>query len=523
MLYDNEILDRLYDKAKDPHDADKIAVQQVDGICLTYAELMSKVDNLANNLVGCGFVANDRALLLVRPGVDTMILVLGIVRAGGTVIIGDIAMGKEVFESRVRTAQPTWVFVESILLFLQQWDWLRRLVKRHGLDVPEIGNLGNVQVVNVGNIPFLGDMNLRKLTDNSTRTGTTLPRDLDSDLMIVFTSGTTGQPKGVVHTLGSTLATLKRVKQYLQLTEDDVLYSYALHLTIPVLLAGGKAVLPAKNNSAQQTLASYRKYGITKTFDVPATMQQIVDILAQQNGRFPQTLRTILLGAAPVFPDFLTRLRHYTHADLRIYAIYGMTEMLPACAVSLDEKLAFDPKQGDLIGAPLEGVHYRLAHDGELILHGDGLYDRYLGQDRVTEHATGDIATDVEGQLVLLGRKKDMIIRGNYNVYPLLFEPTINALDGVRDCAMVGVYNPAKADENIVLFVEGSINEQHLRAALLTGDYSIDRYAQPDHIIYTDIPRSGRSNKIDRQALRVLAQDRLGIKPSASSPQAIIS
>ncbi|MEM9954619.1 MAG: class I adenylate-forming enzyme family protein [Chloroflexota bacterium] len=511
MLYDNDILNGLYDKAHHPDYAERIAVQQVDGVRLTYAELMHKVDNLAKNLIARGFVAGDRALLLVRPSVDTMILVLGIVRAGGAVIIGDIAMGKDVFESRVRTAQPKWVFAESILLLLQQWSWLRGIAKGRGLDVPEMNNLGAVTVINVGNIPFLGNVNLSKLTNDSDMNSTTQRRDPSSDLMIIFTSGTTGQPKGVVHTLASTIATLNRVRQYLALTEHDVLYTYALHLTIPVLSAGGKAVLPSTNNSPEKTLNAYQDYGITKTFDVPANIQQLLTILHERGETLPNTLQTILLGAAPVFPDLLARLQQFAHDNLRVYAIYGMTEMLPACAVSLEDKLTFNPTQGDIIGTPLDGVNYRLADDGELILSGDGLYDRYLGQTPVSEHLTGDIATEIDGHLVLLGRKKDMIIRGNYNVYPLLFEPTIRQIDNVQDCAMVGVYNPAKADEDIILFIDGDISESNLRKALLTGTHSIDQYAHPDYIIYMQIPRSGRSDKIDRQALRQLAHEQLDI------------
>ncbi|MEL6310067.1 MAG: class I adenylate-forming enzyme family protein, partial [Chloroflexota bacterium] len=433
-----------------------------------------------------------------------------------------LGLARDVFEGRVRTAQPKWVFAESILLLLQKWAWVRGIAKQRGLEVPEMNNLGDVTVVNVGRLPFLGDVNLDTLTENSHVKRTVAPRDPDSDLMIVFTSGTTGQPKGVVHTLRSTIAVLNRVREYLELTEQDVLYTYALHLTIPVLLAGGKAILPAKNNTAAKTLTAYQQYGITKTFDVPSNMQQITEILEERGAIFPPTLQTIMLGAAPVFPDFLARLKQFAHERLRVYAIYGMTEILPACAVSLEDKLAFDPKQGDMIGMPLKGINYHLADDGELILSGDGLFDRYLGQTPVSAHPTGDIATQVDGQLVLLGRKKDMIIRGNYNIYPLLFEPTIRQIQGVADCAMVGVYNPDKADEEIILFVDAQIAEDDLRTALLTGEYSINQYAQPDYIMYEQIPRSGRSNKIDRLALRVQARAQLGIRDSVSTVGAIL-
>src|SRR5260221_9806706 len=102
-----------------------------------------------------------------------------------------------------------------------------------------------------------------------------------------------------------------------------------------------------------------------------------------------------------------------------------MPEMVPVERVNVHEKLA-RPDGGDLVGAPFAGVQARLAADGELLLSGPHLCAGYVGQPSVTEHATGDLAAiDEHGRIVLLGRKKDMIIRAHQNVYPGLYEPTI--------------------------------------------------------------------------------------------------
>lgn len=200
----------------------------------------------------------------------------------------------------------------------------------------------------------------------------------------------------------------------------------------------------------------------------------------------------------------------------KVWSIYGMTEILPACAVSLDDKLTFDRDQGDLVGAPLRGIQATIDADGELLLSGDGLYDHYLGHEPIVQHRTGDIARlDARGRVILLGRKKDMIIRGNHNIYPALFEPTIREIPGVRDCALVGVYNAQKTDEEIILFITAMRHDETFRAAiqeaLQTGIHSIDVYAQPDYILFAEIPYSGRSHKADKNALRQRARDTLGI------------
>lgn len=499
MLYSNAILDALYTRANDPRFADKTAVQQIGGKKLSYRQLIVAVDALATWLVSEGFTVGDRALLLIRPSVDTMVIVLAVIRAGGAVIVGDPAMGKEVFESRLRFARPKWVFTERIILWLLRFPFLQRLLK---LNLPDVRKIGAKIILPSPPSPLSlmarGD-SLNKVRDDS------------SELMIVFTSGTTGEPKGVVHSQRSVFATLETVSDTLKLTENDVLYSYALHLTIPALLAGASAVLPPRKNSAKASIEAYRRYGITKTFDVPSQMKEIVSELKQRGEKLPDTLEMILLGAAPVFADFLQDLRSVFGAKTQAWAVYGMTEILPACAVSLEEKLAFDRREGDLVGRPLKGIHAKIAKDGELILSGEGLFRGYLGQEAVTQHPTGDYARLDNGRIVLLGRKKDMIIRGNFNLYPSLYEPTIREIEGVEDCAFVGIYSPEKADERVILFVQGTIPEEKLRIVIKSGEYSIDEAALPDFIFYGVIPYSGRSRKLDRKALRELAREKLGI------------
>ncbi|HEX5632133.1 MAG TPA: class I adenylate-forming enzyme family protein, partial [Gemmatimonadales bacterium] len=124
------------------------------------------------------------------------------------------------------------------------------------------------------------------------------------------------------------------------------------------------------------------------------------------------------------------------------------------------------------------------------------------------EHHTGDVA-HIDGDVITLaGRRKDMIIRGDFNLYPGLYEPTVERIPGVRRCAFVGVYDEFAADERVVLVVEAErgVDEGTLAAkvhrALREGPLRIDAAALPDEIVIRPIPESGRSSKIDKQALR---------------------
>jgi acyl-CoA synthetase (AMP-forming)/AMP-acid ligase II len=196
------------------------------------------------------------------------------------------------------------------------------------------------------------------------------------------------------------------------------------------------------------------------------------------------------------------------------WAVYAMTEMLPVSAATLDEKLAYTG-EGDCIGVPFPGVRATIS-DGELVLAGPNLCRGYLDERDMVAHHTGDLARiDAGGRIVLLGRKKEMIIRGHTNIYPALIEETVNQIAGVRASALVGRYDPARSDERVVLVVEpfGDESESVLRARLewelRAGPHSIDTTAYPDAIVFAPLPRAGRSHKVDRRALAALVE-RLG-------------
>ncbi|MGB7342254.1 MAG: class I adenylate-forming enzyme family protein [Phototrophicaceae bacterium] len=520
MLYSNPILEAIRARADDAQTSHKIAIHEAYGRKISYADLQQSVEALAQNLVANGFQQNDRVLMLVRPNIATLQIVLAVVRAGGVLVIADPAMGQAVFQDRVALAQPRWVFVEDAVLLLQKTSFIRRLLRGRGIEIPEIGRLTIPHIISVGRLPFLGTHRLTQMMQATKQPVVEQTRPLKDDITIVFTSGTTGKPKGVVHTLKSMLATIERVRDYAQLTSDDVVYDTGILFIIPALMAGATVVMGHGRFDAAKTVQTYRDYGVTKTLDVPRHMKAMLTYLQHGGEILPDTLQDVLLGAAPVFADFLQALQSVAHPNTRIWSIYGMTELLPAALVSLEDKLDFDRAGGDLVGAPMAGLSVRIADDGELLVQGDGLYDRYLGQAAITEHHTGDMARlDEQGRIVLLGRKKDMIIRGKHNIYPPLFEPLIRQIEGVRDCAMVGVYNPSKADEDIVLFIEAEtpITEKQLRQLLLSGEYSIDLYAQPDHILFATLPYSGRSLKLDKKALRQQARQQLGIADTGTA------
>ncbi len=206
----------------------------------------------------------------------------------------------------------------------------------------------------------------------------------------------------------------------------------------------------------------------------------------------------------PVLPD-----------HVRLTCLYGMTENLLVAAIDGREKAQLPTDAGDVVGKPVSSVEIKIADDGEILLRSPQTYTRYLHLERRDDwHASGDIGhLDAAGRLVLTGRKKDMIIRRNFNLYPGLYEPTINRIPGVTESVFVGVFDEKKQDETVALFVETHqpIAESTLRRALEFGTYSIDREALPDVIVFAKLPRAGRQSKVDKNALRRLIKVNKGL------------
>nr|WP_225953380.1 class I adenylate-forming enzyme family protein [Kibdelosporangium phytohabitans] len=452
---------------------------------ITYGDLLARVLGTAHRLRDNGFQVGNRMLFSVRPGVRGIVLALGAVAAGGTVVIVDPGGAPELFRSRLALVSPTWAAAESVLYAAGVPGPVRAIARRRGLVVPSYRKL-DVRHIRSG--PWLPGVPRDALSASRlaepvcyNEFPTHAP---DRDAVVVFTSGTTAAPKAVVHTRGSLGSALRTLAARCSLGPGDQVHTDHLTLGLPALVAG-----------AQWTITPAPRAGATHTILVPTD-------LASMLGTLPTTLRQVMLGSAPVLPPLLRRARA-AMPDAEFLAVYGMTEILPVSIATAEEKLAHT---GDLLGTPLPGVTARVAADGELFVSGPSMCRGYLGEPPMTEHATGDLARLDGGRIVLIGRKKDMILRDSLNVYPGLYEPAIAALPGVADAAMVGVPDEIGDERIVVAVVADPDGPPDLAArvrAALPG--LIDSHAIPDEVVVVpSLPVSGRSRKLDRAALREL-------------------
>lgn len=482
--------DLLRDILRHPPDAP--AVIDARGATIDYGTLAHRIHATAGGLRERGLAPGDGVLFSIRPGPDALVLALAVVAAGGTVVFADPGVGAELFATRAQRAGARFAAAESVLYAAAAIGPARRYAARRGLLLPDFSALGLNHIYSGRRLPGVprGAAALRSLTGPP-------PADPDpgAPAVVIFTSGTTSRPRAVVHTLRTLSAGLGLLQQRCALGPGDVVHTDQLMLGLPALAGGACWSLPGTPLDPRRYARQLRERRATHAFLVPGDAARVLDIAPRWPG-----VRGVLLGAAPVVPALLRRVRTAA-PDAEVLCIYGMTEAPPVAIATAEEKLAHTGP-GDLMGTLPAGVTVRV-DDDELVVAGPQVCPRYLGEPDHDEVRTGDLgAVDEAGRVLLLGRRKDMLIRGEHNIYPGLYEPRIAALPGVVDALLVGIPDDRTGDEEVVLAVvlEPATALDAVRARL---PGVVPGSAFPDRVVAIDeVPRSGRTHKPDREALR---------------------
>jgi malonyl-CoA/methylmalonyl-CoA synthetase len=325
----------------------------------------------------------------------------------------------------------------------------------------------------------------------------------DDPALLVYTSGTTGTPKGAVLRHANLLASAEAVALAWRWTPDD-----RLVLALPLfhmhglgvglngtLTAGASAVLLPRFDPAG-VLAAIRAGG-TMFFGVPTMWHRLV---AADGSEALARLRLGVSGSAPLAPDLHAAIA--ARAGQPPLERYGMTETV---------MLVSNPYEGERragsVGFPLPGVDLRLAADGEIEVHGPNVFSGYWRRPEATAESfrrdwfrTGDLgAVDPDGYVRIVGRAKELIISGGYNVYPREVEEVLLAHPAVVDAAVVGAPDP-EWGERVCAFV---VTREDVTDAALDA-WSAERLAP-----YKRPRRWERATEVPRNALGKIVRHEL--------------
>lgn len=358
------------------------------------------------------------------------------------------------------------------------------------------------------------------------------PMPADTPVLLVYTSGTTGRPKGAVHTQAALLANARASWWAHGMTAaDHVLSSLPLfHVgglciqTLPALLAGAEVTLHDRF-TAEGWLESVAHARPSLSLMVPATMRAVLE-----HPRWYDTdlssLRGVMAGSSTI-P--LAYLEAFHRRGIPVGQVYGATETGPVSVVLRFEDAMSRPGQ---VGWPQPEAEVRLVSRngedagegevGEIWLRGPNLMRGYWREAGALGEAwfrSGDLARrDTDGCLTVIGRSKDMIISGGENIYPAEIENAVVTLPGVAECAVVGLPDPRWGEVPVLAIVPGpgvdpaTLSLESIRAAL---DGRIARFKLPRGVVLLpSLPKSALG-KVQKPQLRAMLSSG---PPDAASP-----
>ncbi|MEG0858435.1 MAG: AMP-binding protein [Pseudomonas sp.] len=475
-------------------------------ITLSYGELRLAVDLLQAQLVQDGVRGGDRVMLVAENCRLLVAALLALSRLDAWAVVVNARLSASELDSLERHCTPRRVLFASAAS-----SSAARHAERVGAQPREVAHLGNFH---------LGALNSTCLIEPVEHNAA------GQVAAMIYTTGTTGEPKGVMLTHRNLLYIACTASRLRQLRRDDRVYavlpiSHVFGLTAVCLasLYSGAALQLQARFDAAELVRALAEDGITLMQGVPAMFARLLE-LADSEGielRAPQ-LRFMYAGGSPL--DMSLKDAVEQRFGVPLHNGYGLTESSPTVSQTRIEA----PRRDTSVGRPIPGLEILLLDNarqnavprgdvGELWVRGPNVMKGYYRAAEQTAQVltadgwlnTGDLARqDNEGALFIVGRSKELIIRSGFNVYPPEVEAVLNAFPGVVLSAVVG--RPVPGNEEVVAFVQVADAECFDLASLKAHlAEHLSPYKRPSHVrVLTALPCAA-TGKVLKHHLKVMS------------------
>jgi malonyl-CoA/methylmalonyl-CoA synthetase len=491
------LFSRLFDDLDNPA---RLAIEMLDGTRISYGDLIALAGRTANVLVDAGVKPGDRVAAQTEKSVPALVLYLATVRAGAVYLPLNTAYTLNELEYFIGDAEPSLVVCDPS--------------KEAGIGA--IARKINARVMT------LGADGKGSLTDAAAKAKpefSTVARAKDDLAAILYTSGTTGRSKGAMLTHDNLASNSFSLVDYWRFTDKDVL----IH-ALPIYHTHGLFVASNVTLFARASMIFLPKFDPEMIIKLMARSTVLMGVptfyvrLLQSPALTKQAashMRVFISGSAPLLAD--THREWEARTGFAILERYGMTE------TNMNTSNPYDgPRVPGAVGHPLPGVSVRvtdpetgkeLARDsiGMIEVKGPNVFKGYWRMPEKTKaefrddgfFITGDLGKiDPDGYVHILGRGKDLVISGGFNVYPKEIESEIDAMPGVIESAVIGVPHADFGEGVTAVVVCGKDVKVDEGSVLKALDGRLAKFKMPKRVFVVDeLPRNAMG-KVQKNILR---------------------
>ena len=483
-------------------------VQGETGDRYTFAELNERANKLANAFLDAGVTPGTRVAFLLMNGIEFVEAYLGLAKIGAVVVPLNWRLTASELEFILSDSGASWLIFDDPFA-----EAVETLQSENRTDVREWLHV----------LPSTAVKGARTYADFVAAASEVEPEITSGDedmLYIMYTSGTTGLPKGVVHSHRTSLWAVLTMAPVLDMRPADryisMLPMFHVGALTPVVMNTYHGTTSVVLRSFDPKLAwqLIEKESISTGLAVPAMLNFMMQVPGNEDFD-TSSLRWILSGAAPV-PVAL--IKQYAERGIEIQQIYGLTETCgPACVIDSENAIrragstgkAFYHTEVKILDG--DGQACPPNTPGEVLVRGPHIMHAYWNQPQATAETleggwlhTGDIATmDEDGFVTIQDRKKDMIISGGENIYPAEIENLLIEHPEVREAAVIGQPSARWGESPFAILVAANPDEPPGQADIMTFlDARLARFKIPKGMALVDeIPRNP-SGKILKRLLR---------------------